>query len=317
MGVHELANRFERLSVHRAQRHARHPLGRLTERDVAVCETVWQLRFATAEQLAEIHWPSASIQACARRLLRLFEAGLLERMRPRAPTSGGSFPWTYYLGRDGYHLLAQHGCLDDRMPLRPPRVHDFGYVIHDLQVNAWVLAYRRMARDRLLGWWGQRTGVTAPPARSKHAAGADNWRPLHPDALLEISLDGMQTATLFVELDRTRRPDKNYDKLERYDAFLGEWFQQTDLKRLTGGAIVVFVCPDERVLSQFLAAADRRLRRTTTDGDAYPGRLRTFFTVEADIHRGIGTAWRVSATPGGTLRKSARLPGLPSTSANR
>lgn len=304
-----IAPRYERLALQRSERSGTPFEIALTDRDVNVCETVRQLRFATKPQLAELWWPGAVRQAPERRLLKLFEAGYLDRLRPHAPRSGGSFPWVYCLARRGHELLVSHGFVAPG-EFRPPRVVDFAYILHDLEVNDWVLAYRRRAGERLVAWAGEPdAAVRVPPGTRASRASVRQSRPkpLRPDALLEIGLASGKEAQLFIELDRTRRPDKNYDKLERYDSFLTDWSDDVVPRSLAGGALVLFVVPDEEALEAFLRAADRRL--TGRRAGEHPGRLRTFFTVGSDIHE-ASAAWRVSATPGKAAPRKSPIPGL-------
>jgi Protein of unknown function (DUF5131) len=65
--------------------------------------------------------------------------------------------------------------------------------------------------------------------------------------------------TLFIEYDRTRRIDKNYDKPRRYDAFLCWWVRYTPYADGESLPYVVFVCQDEEQREEFVAADDREL----------------------------------------------------------
>jgi hypothetical protein len=49
-------------------------------------------------------------------------------------------------------------------------------------------------------------------------------RLVRPDAVLEVArADGDGSRVFFIEYDRTRRVDKNYEKFRRYDTFLCWW----------------------------------------------------------------------------------------------
>ena len=63
---------------------------------------------------------------------------------------------------------------------------------------------------------------------------------------------------LFVEYDRTRRMDKNYDKFCRYEALLAGWWTHA-LPAETQRPAVVFICQDDEHRERFLAAADWQL----------------------------------------------------------
>ena len=64
------------------------------------------------------------------------------------------------------------GCSRRRADSGPQRyerrdVYDYTYVLHDLHVNSWVLAYRRALDGALLDWEGE-TAFEPPPARAEH-----------------------------------------------------------------------------------------------------------------------------------------------------
>src|SRR5215210_3079563 len=284
----------------------------ITPRDVGVVGAVARHKFLTAPQLLELWWPGKTAWAGQRRLLRLFNAGHLERFRPIARR--GSFPWTYHLGLEGHRLLQRARLLDDRARYRTRTVYDYGHVLHEIQLNAWVLAYRRALGDAFLSWDGQTDIVPPPEARKGQLRFDDDWsaeellqpqpRLLRPDAIVEIAV-GPQRAlrTLLVEYDRTRRIDKNYDKLRRYDAFLCWWVRYTPYADGESLPYVVFVCQDEEQREQFVAAADHELTghrwhpTVPPERHEYVGRRRILFAVERDAHAGVLEAWRLPAFP--------------------
>jgi hypothetical protein len=129
-------------------------------------------------------------------------------------------------------------------------------------------------------------------------------RLLRPDAILEIAAGPQRVLrTLLVEYDRTRRIDKNYDKLRRYDAFLCWWVRYTPYTNLPSLPYVLFVCQDETQREQFLAAADRELTghrwhpTVPVDRHEYVGRRRILFAIERDAHAGDLEAWRLPTFP--------------------
>ena len=199
-------------------------------RDVAIVADVRRYKFLTAPQLRELWWPESSVQAADRRLLKLFRAGYLDRFRPISRR--GSFPWTYQLGLEGHRLLQRAGVVGPRERFVRREVYDYGHVLHELQLNAWVLAYRRVAGDLLLSWEGE-THIE-PPREARPAAESAPRRRLvrrratrsaphtpAPDAVLEVARTGGEVSRMiFIEYDRTRRVDKNYEKFRRYDTFL-------------------------------------------------------------------------------------------------
>jgi len=84
---------------------------------------------------------------------------------------------------------------------------------------------------------------------------------------------------------------------------------------------VVFVCDDEAQARAFARAADVTLSgrvitlRTPPEGWHYPGRERTFFCCERDVHEGSLRAWKVPALPPDVRRELglAREPELVAT----
>ena len=110
---------------------------------------------------------------------------------------------------------------------------------------------------------------------------------MQPDALLDVAAaDG--DVRVFVEYDRTRRVDKNYDKFRRYEALLAVWWRATDL----GCPYVVFVCQDAEHRRRFMLRRRQRAHRPpvraarrTAREERYPARDRTLFVLESDIRR--------------------------------
>jgi hypothetical protein len=85
----------------------------------------------------------------------------------------------------------------------------------------------------------------------------DAMRPIQPDARLDI--EGVSgEVSLYVEYDRTRRVDKNYDKFRRYEAFLAGWWQGV-LPEGSRRPAVVFVCQDAEHQKRFVDAGDWQL----------------------------------------------------------
>jgi hypothetical protein len=57
----------------------------------------------------------------------------------RPLTRRGSFPWTYQLGAEGHRMLQHHGVIDDGVRYLRRTIYEYGRVLHELQLNAWVL----------------------------------------------------------------------------------------------------------------------------------------------------------------------------------
>src|SRR5215218_4692359 len=223
----------------------------LRQRDLAIVRDVWRYHFLTTNQIRELWWPGRSVQAARRRLVKLFRAGYLERFRPYSPR--GSYEWTYFLSATGHRLLRDLGAVDPGSRFKPRDVFDYGRALHEIQLNAWVLAYRRLLGAALLEWHGEHQ--LTPPRTARHARLriSDDCsveglrdaqaRPVVPDAALEVAHEGAGNPRLFlIEYDRTRRVDKNFDKFRRYDSFLCWWWRHAPLVDSDQPPFVLFIC---------------------------------------------------------------------------
>jgi hypothetical protein len=328
-------------TVHRGERvlllRDQHPLPRkLAEdlapqgRDLEIIRALWRYRFLLTSQIARQWWHGRSLYAAQRRLLRMTAAGWVTRFRPRL--SKGKHEWIYQLDRKGFELGRRCLGIDGRYigeeaKWRPRHVTDYSVVEHDLQVNAWVMAYRELRREHLLDWLGPDQGRIDVPTKyedrrfrpvgledasmslSGYRRARDvrlrRFAPIVPDATLMLfSRRSGAEFELLVELDRTRRPTKNLDKLRRYDAFLTAWWQLADRYRGAGAApLVVFVCPGEQEAMSLMRAADAEVTgRHAIPGERpdtwrAPGRERMLFAAELDVHQGSVRAWMLPRLP--------------------
>jgi hypothetical protein len=298
-------------------------------RDLAILRALWRYRFLLTSQIAREWWPGCSLWAAQRRLGMMAAAGWVTRIRPRL--SKGKHEWVYQLDREGFELArATWGLEGPYIPTeakwRARHVRDYGVILHDLQVNAWVMAYRELAGDRVIDWLGPDQGrldvptvyenrrfrpITAEEVEiSTYSYARDlrlgeHLRPVVPDATLRLYLEkGACDLDLLIELDRTRRPIKNIDKLHRYDALLTAWWRSHERYRSAKkGPAVVFVCVDEEAAFNLMETAHKeitgRIARTGTPQETWrsPGRSSMFFVAEEDIHDGSMRAWMLSKDP--------------------
>jgi hypothetical protein len=297
----------------------------LQPRDLEILVALARYRFLTTGQIAELWWEGRGLRAVRRRMTRLFEAGFVERFRPQ--TLRGAYQWTYCLARDGFRAAQQTGELAPSLKFAPRResIFDYRYVIHDLRVNEWVLRYRELLGDRLLDWAGPDESLIEPPRRrdggdlgdadhNVYGVDDDAVRPVQPDALLRVS-GAQDDLALFVEYDRTRRVDKNYDKFRRYEALLAGWWKHA-LPAETQRPAVVFMCQDDEHRERFLAAADWQLTAHQTrwadlnPEREYPVRDRFVFALERDIHDGRPEAIRLPRQPPAVASRDNRIRGV-------
>lgn len=135
-------------------------VGRLTDRDRAICRLVWSHRVFTTEQLAAVFFDS--LRAAQQRLRVLWRLGVLERFRALQRT--GSESWRYTLGPAGAALVAlERG----ETPPRPAQVRAYTARLavgartgHTLGVNGLFCSLAGHARAhpdcQLEQWWSER-----------------------------------------------------------------------------------------------------------------------------------------------------------------
>lgn len=322
--------RYDHAVISRGDRTGLTPCA-VQPRDVELIDAVRRHKFLTTPQLLELWWPRAAPQVGRRRLTRLHDAGHLDRFRPLAPR--GSYPWTYQLGREGHRMLQAAGLIGPGQRHTTREVYDYRYVLHEIHLNSWMLAWRRLLPDPPVAWHGET--LIDPPAALRSSQlrldehlsveGLKDTKPkqLRPDDVLELTRrDSPGARTFLIEYDRTRRVDKNFEKFRRYDAFLCWWWRHTHHGDRDEVPWIIFICQDEQQRSLFLQAADRELTghhwapsANPTDHD-FVGRRRVLFATEHDMHRGETIAWRIPAFPRGhrgrhqdAAPRAIRLPG--------
>jgi hypothetical protein len=254
------------------------------------------------------------------------------------------------LAADGHRLLQRAGDIPHAERFNARSVYDYGHILHEIQLHAWVLAYRRAIGHAFQSWEGE-TNITVPPeARRPGGVRLDeDWspeglrdngaRPVRPDAVLAIERDdGFIPQPVFIEYDRARRVDKNYDKFRRYDMFLNWWWRETEFGN-AGAPLVIFVASGRRRGARGGRSARGRRRSRTARSARRPtdqqarsssrtprrplasGRRRqerewrnTVFVRERDAYDGDLRGWRVAEFPRGhsareSIGRRVALPG--------
>jgi len=324
----EAVRRYDSAAIMRGRRERGVRPCAVQPRDLEIVDAVRRHKFLTAPQLLELWWPGGAAQVGRRRLKVLFEAGLLDRFRPVAIR--GSFPWTYQLAREGHRMLQDVGLVARGKRFEVQEVYDYRYVLHEIHLNAWSIAWRQLVGDAMVSWDGETLidppgGLGKPPLDLDGGFTADGLKDtyakqLRPDDVIEVTRDDGMIGTFFIEYDRTRRVDKNFEKFRRYDSFLCWWSHFSEYRSLARPPVIVFVCQDDEHLDLFLDAADHELTGHhfhpygQRSHEHYVGRRKITFAVEADMHQGDPTVYRVPNYPPGDDRRDnvyneARLPG--------
>jgi hypothetical protein len=182
---------------------------RITERDRAICRTLFEHRVLTAQQLYELYFDS--LDRTRERLAQLHELGVVERFRPYRQY--GSYPYHYLLDRNGAQLIASERGIDvaelDYSRAKTLRLASSQQLRHLVQANGLVTrlaqALRATPSAWLLEWRGQRRC-------------AQSWGELvRPDDYLRLELAGRQL-DLWLEYDRaTETHARLQEKLDRYE----------------------------------------------------------------------------------------------------
>jgi hypothetical protein len=313
-------------------------------RDLEIVRGLWRYEALLLSQVQGEWWQGRDVRAARGRLKRLVDAGWIRRFRLRRPHASNE-PG-YVLARGGFIAGQSHRGPNGPYIPREAKWHernlaDYRVLEHLLQTNAWVLAFRALVGEHVVDWLGEQEGRLEVPTklsdgrrvevgaedveleryRRVRDLRAQDFGRVWPDATLAMDMpDAGRTFDLMIELDRTKRPAKNFDKFRRYDALITAWWRRVERYRKMGESpAAVFVCTDEAQAFAFMKAADHevtgRLARPGTPESSWrsPGRERTLFVAERDVHEGSLRAWKLPPDAGngrGELAaREVRLPG--------
>ena len=184
----------------------------LTDRDRKILLDLYRHRVFTIHQLSELHFPHP--RKARRRLLELYERGMLERFRPWR--EHGSAPYHYVLGELGLHIVAGNHDLDPkRMKLRlaaDAKLAHSSKLPHLLEVNEFFIALishcRRLPGHRVLRWWSEQRSTMEWSIYGKP--------PVRPDGQGMVKGPGGR-CSFILELDRgTERGNRLAEKSQKY-----------------------------------------------------------------------------------------------------
>jgi hypothetical protein len=129
--------------------------GILTPRDRWLLAMLYEHRVLTTTQISALAFPA--VRRATRRLLKLHEAGVIDRFRPHRPV--GTAPWHWTLAPAGAAVLAAEHGLDPReLRWRHDRALSMAYSLrldHDIGVADWftTLATDPHLPATLTTWW--------------------------------------------------------------------------------------------------------------------------------------------------------------------
>lgn len=149
-----------------------------------------------SEEIAAPAWQSWRCDICRPIRVQLHAS---EPDASGGPPIPGWRSWTYQLDEEGHRLLQHAGDMSGRHRYKRRTIVGYSRVVHDIQLNAWVLAYRRTLGAGLLGWDGETTFDPPTGLHRDRERFDDDWSPeslrddrprsVCPDAVLEIAGD--------------------------------------------------------------------------------------------------------------------------------
>ncbi|MBF6175198.1 replication-relaxation family protein [Nocardia blacklockiae] len=129
--------------------------GILTARDRWLLWMLYEHRVLTTTHIAALAFTAP--RRATRRLLRLHEAGVIDRFRPRRPV--GTAPWHWILAPAGAAVLAAEHGLDMReLRWRHDRALGLAHSLHldhDIGVADWFTTLATHPEPVLTAWWSQ------------------------------------------------------------------------------------------------------------------------------------------------------------------
>jgi Replication-relaxation len=248
---------------------------RVTARDRAICEALYEHRVLTATQLAQLHFNSP--ERARQRLAQLHQLRVVERFRPHR--EHGSHPYHYLLDRLGAQLVAAQRGLDvadfDWTRAKTLRLATSSQLRHLADASGFftrlTCALRHTPDAGLLTWWGQRRCTQA-------------WGDLvRPDGHARLALPTGRL-DVWLEWDRGTEPHARLrDKLDRYEELA---------LALEHPLTVLFVVPSERrehhILDRIPAASSVRIITTTAERHHADPLARNWLAAGAERRTALG-----------------------------
>lgn len=133
---------------------------RLTGRDRAICEVLYEQRLLTTEQLHELYFPN--IVRARKRLVELYRLCAVDRFRPYRPS--GSAPCHYVLDQLGAAVVASERGVAvedlDWSHAKALKLASSTHLDHLVEANGFFTSLIRAVKNRdgveIAAWWGQR-----------------------------------------------------------------------------------------------------------------------------------------------------------------
>jgi len=252
------------------------PLGPPAGPELALLQTVARLGVVSTAQLHRHHGQGCSLSTTQRRVRRLAQAGLLERLRPHR-RDGGSLPLLLLPTAEGLRIAGQGGAY------RRPDLAG-GALERAVEVSGWLLAAARLRPGAgILG---------AAAARQLAERWWDRGAAVEPDGALQVG-------SVLVLVERDDRLGRELRaKLRRYLAVGRREERDRNLS--------LFCLLIARSRSRAAALAEAAAR-TVGGGEAAAG-VRFLFAAQADLFHNEPLAYALPQAGGGVA--VVRLPGF-------
>jgi protein involved in plasmid replication-relaxation len=259
---------------------ARAPMMNVEKR--SILEALYELRVVSGAQIQRDFLMAMSERQARRELNLLFRHHLVKRFELGVRGGRGRGKRAYVLDVDGYEALRTASDHYASGTWRVPELRSPQHVVHDLQRNEWLFAFRSLAPKQLAGWRGPRTGkIEVPLVREPREAprrlspldlgenapidlGTDEFANIIPDLTLELALSkpsGEAVRTdLLVEIEFGNNDETVRRKALEYDGFLtGWWRRHKRYEALGRPPIVFFVVPNVERAKRFIELLDETL----------------------------------------------------------
>jgi hypothetical protein len=270
--------------------------------------TIARMGWLTSSQLHRRYNAARTVSTTQRRLKRLADGGIVERMQFHRP-DGGGVPMCYTIAEGGLRALERHGLTPagpEQPDMTPPAIaadaRGLRLARRAVHAAGWALALEQALGVADLTVWGRHMCAISPPRLSRagdsnvcgpadlHLPGGrtpheflrsqpgggraefERFETIRPDIAIALP---QTNCDLLVELDDRLAQAGDWRaaaKLERYDHFVCGWSHLTRRYGERGERVpkVVFVCRDRARARACARRADRLLTACRAYAGEYP-----------------------------------------------
>jgi len=193
----------------------------LTERDVRILDTVAAYRLLTREQIQRLLFAPTGTTAAKRRLMLLYQSGLLGRIALPLRNAFGAARAVYYIERAGLDVLSLHGeeTTDRALPAKHPSSEIF--LEHALDTADVRIAFELACREKSYTFaWTDETQLRRDGVHVRmEGTATTRAASIIPDGFFTITAGGV-TDGFAVEIDRA---SVSGDRMKNRFGAYGSW----------------------------------------------------------------------------------------------